>query len=66
MFEGSWDRDIPVAHLFYKAVEMLYIRIIPVQWHMNIAMRFELLGCVGKSRFYCMYLLLSAFYALKI
>ena len=52
--------------MFHKAVKMLYIRIIPVQWHVNIAMRFELLGCVGKSKFYCMDSLLGAFHVLEI
>ena len=48
VFEGSWDRDTPVTHLFFEAITVLHIRIHPVQWYMNIAMRFELLGCVGK------------------
>ena len=47
-FEGSWDRNTPVTHFFYKEVRLLDIRIQPIQWHVNIAMRFELLGCAGK------------------
>ena len=55
VFEGSSDRNTPVTHLFYEVVRLLHIRIQPVKWHVNIAMRFELLGCVGKSKLYNRY-----------
>ena len=48
VFEGSWDRDTPVTHVFYTSVEAQYVRILPQEWHNHISVRFELLGCRSK------------------
>ncbi|XP_072025095.1 lactadherin-like [Amphiura filiformis] len=43
VFEGSWDQNTPVTHLFYKPVTSSFIRIHPLDWNSGIAMRFELI-----------------------
>ena len=50
VFEGSWDRDTPVTHVFYTSVEAQYVRILPQEWHTHISIRFELLGCRSKLK----------------
>ncbi|XP_072025097.1 uncharacterized protein [Amphiura filiformis] len=47
VFEGSYDRDVNITHLFYEPVKAHYVRIRPVEWHGQISMRVELLGCPG-------------------
>ena len=48
VFEGSFDRDTNVIHVFYQPVLAHYVRIRPDEWYGHISMRFELLGCYGK------------------
>ena len=50
VFEGSWDTDTPVTHVFYTSVEAHYVRILPQEWHNHIGIRFELLGCRSKLK----------------
>ncbi|XP_072025091.1 uncharacterized protein [Amphiura filiformis] len=49
VFPGSFDRDTPVTNTFQEAITAQYIRIVPIEWHGNISMRFELLGCQSKT-----------------
>ncbi|XP_072025092.1 uncharacterized protein [Amphiura filiformis] len=49
VFEGSYDRDTNTTHLFYEPVKAQYVRIRPVEWHGQISMRVELLGCPGNG-----------------
>ena len=48
VFEGSFDRDTNIIHVFYQPVLAHYVRIRPEKWYGHISMRFELLGCPGN------------------
>ena len=48
VFEGSFDRDTNIIHVFYQPVLAHYVRIRPEKWYGHISLRFELLGCPGK------------------
>ncbi|XP_072025093.1 uncharacterized protein [Amphiura filiformis] len=50
VFPGSLDRDTPVISTFQEAITAQYIRVVPIEWHGNISMRFELLGCQSKIK----------------
>ena len=47
LFEGSWDQNSTLTHLFNEAVLAQYVRIRPQDWHVGIGLRVELLGCPG-------------------
>ena len=48
--DGNTDRDSQVTNLFSCPFDALYVRVNPLVWHENIALRFELLGCPPSSR----------------
>ncbi|XP_069131705.1 uncharacterized protein [Argopecten irradians] len=45
VFDGSTDRSTVVTVDLDLYIETNYIRIIPVTWNNNIALRFEIIGC---------------------
>ncbi|XP_072017793.1 lactadherin-like [Amphiura filiformis] len=45
VFEGNRDRDTIVTNVFSTPVQTNLIRIVPIEWHGHISLRFELLGC---------------------
>eukprot|EP00058_Branchiostoma_floridae_P011684 XP_002597172.1 hypothetical protein BRAFLDRAFT_66300 [Branchiostoma floridae] len=46
VFDGNSDQDTPQVNMFVqdRPITAQYIRVVPVQWKNNIAMRIELLG----------------------
>ena len=48
IFEGNWDRETRVTHIFYTSVDAQYVRILPQEWYNHISIRFELMGCRSK------------------
>ena len=45
VFQGNSDGNTPVARMFPEPVMARFITIFPTAWHLNIGLRFELLGC---------------------
>ncbi|PKU28761.1 hypothetical protein llap_20935 [Limosa lapponica baueri] len=48
VFYGNSDRSSSVQNLLRPPIVARYIRIIPLGWHVRIAIRMELLECLGK------------------
>ncbi|KAJ6667597.1 hypothetical protein lerEdw1_016718 [Lerista edwardsae] len=48
VFYGNSDRSSSVQNLLRPPIVSRYIRIIPLGWHVRIAIRMELLECVNK------------------
>ncbi|KAI8514606.1 hypothetical protein Bbelb_071970 [Branchiostoma belcheri] len=48
IFTGNTDQTTPVTNLLDNAVDARYVRFYPQEWHNNIAMRVEILGCSTK------------------
>ncbi|XP_054708363.1 hemocytin-like [Uloborus diversus] len=45
VFTGNYDSETPVQNLFRKPVEARFIRIQPISFYKEIAMRVDVLGC---------------------
>lgn len=45
IFRGPVDQFKPVEQKFYEPIEAKVIRVNPLSWHNDIAMKVELLGC---------------------
>lgn len=45
MFRGPYSHNLVERQIFFTPIEAKYIRIIPMTWRNNIAMRVGLLGC---------------------
>lgn len=45
MFRGPIDHTTPFKQMFDKPFEAKFVRIHPLTWHEEIAIRFELIGC---------------------
>ena len=52
MFDGNTDSDHTVYNRVNPPIETRYIRILPVQWEINIGMRIELYGCDAGILFF--------------
>lgn len=48
VFYGNSDRSSSVQNLLRPPIVARYIRLIPLGWHVRIAIRMELLECLGK------------------
>lgn len=48
IFEGNTDQNTPVMHLF-PVIHARYIRIRPIEYHGEIALRFNIFGCESPS-----------------
>ena len=48
IFEGSSDKDTPVASFFPSTIMATLLKIRPTEWNTIISMRFEILGCKGR------------------
>ncbi|KAI8516201.1 hypothetical protein Bbelb_070140, partial [Branchiostoma belcheri] len=44
-FQGNYDSDSHVQHIFAEPIEAQYIRVQPLTWANFLSFRFELLGC---------------------
>ncbi|XP_022083768.1 lactadherin-like [Acanthaster planci] len=45
VFTGNSDGNTPVTNMFKASVLATTVRIEPTEWHHNVGLRFELLGC---------------------
>lgn len=45
MFRGPYSHNVIEKQIFFTPVEAKYVRLIPMTWRNNIAMRVALLGC---------------------
>lgn len=48
VFYGNSDRSSTVQNLLRPPIVARYIRLLPLGWHTRIAIRMELLMCMGK------------------
>ncbi|KAJ7396551.1 hypothetical protein BTVI_144549 [Pitangus sulphuratus] len=48
VFYGNSDRSSSVQNLLRPPIVARYIRLIPLGWHVRIAIRMELLECLGR------------------
>ncbi|XP_028401417.1 uncharacterized protein LOC114524515 [Dendronephthya gigantea] len=49
IFNGNTDAFSTVFHSFDRTIKARYVRIHPVEWNVQICMRVELYGCLGKK-----------------
>ncbi|GAA6074574.1 macrophage mannose receptor 1, partial [Tachysurus ichikawai] len=52
-FFGTADRDSLVTQLLGNPVSVKYIRIFPTEWHNQVGLRFEILGCTPDYAVNC-------------
>ncbi|XP_007252805.3 macrophage mannose receptor 1 [Astyanax mexicanus] len=52
-FPGSVDRGSAETQLFGNPVSVKYIRILPLEWHNEAGLRFEILGCAPDYAIPC-------------
>lgn len=45
VFPGAWDRDSHARVIFAQEIRAQYIRIVPLTWHTDNIIRFEILSC---------------------
>ncbi|XP_022252614.1 hemocytin-like [Limulus polyphemus] len=50
VFTGNYDSSSEVEHIFVNPFEARYIRVQPLEWVGQIALRLELLGCEGFQK----------------
>lgn len=51
VFQGPSDNKTPKKQMFEPPVEAKVLRIRPLTWHEEIAVRFELIGCREPSKY---------------
>ena len=48
IFPGNGDSETAVYNILKPPITARYIRILPIAWYKNIAMRIEIYGCTGN------------------
>ncbi|KAL5004659.1 hypothetical protein ScPMuIL_018115 [Solemya velum] len=53
IFAGNVDSDTLVINTLPSAIKAMFVRIKPIQWYLDISLRFDLIGCAAADNTDC-------------